>query len=145
MPVRLLEDNEIRERFRELRKRYGSQGRVAKALGVSQASISEWETEGVPPIDRRAELAKLVGEPVTYLLVHDDGAPPLRSADAIKLEVIGVVADESISLDAAEKIKQSVRAIVRGEGEDVDGMRADTEGASPFGDGRDDRRKAEPK
>lgn len=73
MSGRLLEDNEIQARFRELRLRMGwSQARAAEEFGVAQPTISEWETSGPIPKGRLAQMADFASVPVAYLFVEHE-------------------------------------------------------------------------
>lgn len=46
----------------------GSQGKLAKRLGVSQAAISKWVTRGYPPTGRIIEIESEYGVPRLELL-----------------------------------------------------------------------------
>jgi transcriptional regulator with XRE-family HTH domain len=76
MSGRVLERNEIRDRFVELRERLGwSVTQAAEELGVDQPTVSQWEkgTRAIPMRHREA-IARRAGEPVTYLVANEEEA-----------------------------------------------------------------------
>ncbi len=46
--------------YSDLIKHFGSQGAVARAIGISQPSVCEWQDNGVPE-NRQLEIQKITG------------------------------------------------------------------------------------
>lgn len=71
-------------RLRELRRKNGyTQASLAKALGVSQTTISSWEAGSwVPNFDNLERIAKIFGVPVGYLLGEEETCEVGKSCNA---------------------------------------------------------------
>jgi transcriptional regulator with XRE-family HTH domain len=53
-----------------------SQSELAKRLGVTQATVSNWETgESAPPLKAWKRIARVYGVKIADLLAHFAGAP----------------------------------------------------------------------
>jgi len=85
MPSRLLADEEIRGRFRELRERVGwTQAEAGRRLGTQSQTVSHWES-GSKPIPRKhlEAMAHAAGESVACLLVEEGGADERMRRDRL--------------------------------------------------------------
>jgi hypothetical protein len=56
--------------YADLLKHFGSQGAIARALGVSQASVCGWKKKGIPPLRQlqteTLTRAQLRADPAVY-------------------------------------------------------------------------------
>ena len=59
----------------------GGQKRVAEALGISQAAVSQWMLRGRLPVERVLQLERLTGGKVPRGLLRPDIYPEDRQAD----------------------------------------------------------------
>lgn len=126
---RLLTDNEIRERFRKLRQQVGSQPTVAKAMGVTQPTISGWELGPGPiPKERLEQMAQMAGVPVSYLLVEEGVGDPEVRDRRIAAEWMKRLADQ-LESEADTMVATRLAADVADAGEDSIGD-AGADGAS---------------
>lgn len=86
----------LSRRLRETRRRLGlKQEELARALGVTQGTISRWETGGqAPDLSAMTKLAEMAGyDPIGF--AHHEEAHPFRKSDWGKVvEVIGQVAED---------------------------------------------------
>lgn len=76
MPVSPEFNKEIAARIREARIDHKlNQAQMAKALGVSRASVSQWEMGATKPsMTRLRAISQLVGKPIAWFLIADAAA-----------------------------------------------------------------------
>lgn len=118
----------LSRRLRETRRRLGlKQEELARALGVTQGTISRWETGGQPPdLSAMTKLAEMAGyDPIDFAL-HEE-AHPFRTSDWGKVvEVIGQVAEdvwvEAPELEASQRFQVQIPTLPEWEGLDIEGF-----------------------
>ena len=101
--------SEIAERLRKLRKARGlNQSQLADALGVSQGTVSRWETSVTPDGEHLADLAKFYAKTVEELL----GLKPVAIDN--RLSIVGVVEAgvfrETVVFDADNQYEVAIPA-----------------------------------
>jgi len=86
------------ERLDSLLKKHGITAyRLAKDVGLSQSSLSEWKRgRSVPKYDKLVRIAKYFGVPVSYLTGSEPEAPD-PGADAALLEKLTELLKEKLA------------------------------------------------
>lgn len=87
----------ICSRLRELRRKNGyTQSGLAKALGVSQSKVSNWEA-GIrkPNFDTLERIAKILGVTVGYLLGEEETCEACKSCNACVSRFICPIQDRT--------------------------------------------------